>query len=212
MRGASAVHSISPCSTRRGPLSVAVMPSTQRVARLRAAAARMAIDCNRSYAASGIITLSSSSDPAAPQKAMAPSLPITCAATMVTDSAMTGFTLPGMIEEPGCTGGIAISAMPARGPQPSRRMSLAILKSATATDLSAPLALTAESSVDWPLKWLAVSRSGSPVASASPAMTRRANSGWVPTPVPTAVPPRGSSASTPSASPQRCRACSTWPA
>ena len=60
---------------------------------------------------------------------MVASLPITWAATIVTDSQMTGLTLPGMIDEPGCTAGIAISAMPARGPQPSRRMSLAILYS-----------------------------------------------------------------------------------
>ena len=53
---------------------------------------------------------------------------------------MTGFTLPGMIDEPGCTAGIAISAIPARGPHPSRRRSLAILYIETATARSAPLA------------------------------------------------------------------------
>ncbi|MFO0768318.1 MAG: hypothetical protein U0231_16385 [Nitrospiraceae bacterium] len=33
------------------------------------------------------------------------SLPITWAQTMVTDSAITGFTLPGMMEDPGCVSG-----------------------------------------------------------------------------------------------------------
>ena len=33
---------------------------------------------------------------------MVTSLPITCAPTWVTTSGMTGFTLPGMIDEPGC--------------------------------------------------------------------------------------------------------------
>src|SRR6202162_5810458 len=125
--GASAVQSIRPRSTMAGPFSVAVMPSTHWVARLRADDASSAADWSRSYAATGIITLSSSNEPAAAQKAIVASLPITCAATMVTDSQMTGLTLPGMIDEPGCTTGIEISAMPARGPQPSRRMSLAIL-------------------------------------------------------------------------------------
>ena len=36
---------------------------------------------------------------------------------------MTGFTLPGMIDEPGCVSGSASSASPARGPMPISRMS-----------------------------------------------------------------------------------------
>ena len=131
---------------------------------------------------------------------------------MVTDSQITGFTLPGMIDDPGCTAGMAISAMPARGPHPNRRMSLAILCSAIATDFSAALAATVPSSVDCALKWLSVSRKEMPVSSARRAMTREANAGSVPTPVPTAVPPSGSSCSAPPASPQRCRARSAWPA
>ena len=126
---------------------------------------------------------------------MVASLPITCAATIVTDSQITGFTLPGMIDEPGWTSGIAISAIPARGPHPSSRMSPAILYIATAMARSAPLAATTASSVDCALKWLSVSRSGMPRSAASSAITCAGNSGWVPTPVPTAVPPSGSSAS-----------------
>src|ERR1017187_8866289 len=129
MLGASAVQSMRPRSTSAGPFSVAVIPPTHWVARLRADAASSDADWRSPYAATGIITLSSSSDPAAPQNATVASLPITWAATMVTDSQMTGLTLAGMIDEPGCTAGIAISAIPARGPQPRSRMSLATLYS-----------------------------------------------------------------------------------
>src|ERR1700686_1278583 len=44
------------------------------------------------------------------------SLPMTCAAIIVTDSATTGFTLPGMMLLPGCSAGNAISPKPANGP------------------------------------------------------------------------------------------------
>ena len=66
------------------------------------------------------------------------SLPITWAATWVTTSGMTGFTLPGMIELPFWSSGRRISARPARGPEPMRRRSFAIFVSETATVLSAP--------------------------------------------------------------------------
>ena len=46
---------------------------------------------------------------------------------MFTISAIDGFTLPGMMLEPGCTSGRRISASPVRGPEASSRMSLAIL-------------------------------------------------------------------------------------
>ncbi len=39
-----------------------------------------------------------------------------------------GLTLPGMIDEPGSFSGKINSPRPERGPEPSRRMSLAILK------------------------------------------------------------------------------------
>jgi transposase-like protein len=57
----------------------------------------------------------------------ATSLAITCTAIMVSASAWVGFTLPGMIDEPGSLAGITNSAKPARGPQDISRMSLAIL-------------------------------------------------------------------------------------
>ena len=77
-------------------------------------------------ASMGSITFSSKL-PAAPPKAMAASLPMTWALTMHTASGITGFTLPGMIDEPGCRSGMLISRSPARGPEPIQRRSLAIL-------------------------------------------------------------------------------------
>ena len=57
------------------------------------------------------------------------SLPMTRKQTMFTTSGITGFTLPGMIEEPGCFGGRLISRSPHRGPDESRRRSLQIFES-----------------------------------------------------------------------------------
>ena len=125
---------------------------------------------------------------------------------------MTGFTFPGMMELPGWTSGRAISPMPARGPDPSHRRSLQIFIRLTATVLSAPDALTTESMVLWDWKWLVVSEKGMPVRSASLAMTRWANSGCMPMPVPTAVPPRGRMASSSRARWTRSRPNSIWPA
>ncbi len=67
-----------------------------------------------------------SSCPAWAASATAASLPTTWKQTMSSISAITGLTLPGMIDEPGCTGGSVISAIPVRGPLDSRRRSLAI--------------------------------------------------------------------------------------
>src|SRR3546814_10081344 len=59
-------------------------------------------------------------------------LPITCAQTMHTASGITGLTLPGMIELPGCNAGSAISPRPAKGPEFIQRKSLLIFISAQA--------------------------------------------------------------------------------
>src|SRR6185436_3955888 len=56
---------------------------------------------------------------------------------MLVTSGMTGLTLPGMIDEPGCTGGRLISRNPVRGPDDSKRRSLPILASLLATLLRA---------------------------------------------------------------------------
>ena len=54
-------------------------------------------------------------------------LPIVCTQTMHNASTWVGLTLPGMIDEPGSFSGRRSSAKPLRGPEPSRRMSQAIL-------------------------------------------------------------------------------------
>ena len=107
------------------------MPTTQLSAKLTAASARRRIDCSTAFAITGLKTLSSKW-PWLPAKATVVALPITCAQTMVMASAWVGLTLPGMIEEPGSFSGSAISPMPERGPEPIRRMSLAILNSPAA--------------------------------------------------------------------------------
>ena len=74
----------------------------------------------------GIMTFSSSC-PASAAIATVVSSPSAWKQTWFTISAIDGFTLPGMMLEPGCTAGRTISARPVRGPEASSRMSLAIL-------------------------------------------------------------------------------------
>ena len=92
----------------------------------------------------GIITFSSKL-PESPARPIAASLPTTWVQTWIRLSAITGLTLPGMIELPGWTAGSTSSPRPQRGPLARKRMSLAILNSATAAPRSAPLAATAAS-------------------------------------------------------------------
>ena len=66
------------------------------------------------------------------------SLPITSNATWLTTSGITGLILPGMIDEPACTGGRLISPKPARGPDDSSRRSLHVFDSFTAMRFSTP--------------------------------------------------------------------------
>ena len=117
-------------------------------------------------------------------------------ATWVTASGMTGFTLPGMIDEPGCRSGRRISARPVRGPLPIQRRSLAILTSATAS--VAQLARQPR-----PARRARPGRRSGRGASVSgrPSVARRAGRSTAAgeagfgalRPVPTAVPPSGSS-------------------
>ena len=123
---------------------------------------------------------------------MARSLPITWAETCSTTSQITGFTFPGMIEEPFCSSGSSSSPIPARGPEPIRAMSPAILVSETATTRSAPESSTSASR----LACASNASSGAaicfrPVSLRSRARTFSANRGWVFRPVPVAVPPSG---------------------
>ena len=69
---------------------------------------------------------------------MATSFPITCAAIIVNASDWVGFTLPGMMEDPGSLSGIKISPIPLLGPDESIRTSLAIFIKLTATVFNAP--------------------------------------------------------------------------
>src|SRR5476649_1836974 len=57
-------------------------------------------------------------------------------------SAWVGFTLPGMMEEPGSFAGKINSPKPQRGPEPSQRTSLAIFINAQANVFKPPLAKT----------------------------------------------------------------------
>src|SRR2546430_11052042 len=87
----------------------------------------------------------SSKLPCEPAKPMAASLPMTCTATMVRASDCVGFTLPGMMEEPGSFSGSVSSPRPQRGPEASQRISLAIFMSEAASVFSAPEAKTSSS-------------------------------------------------------------------
>ena len=109
----------------------------------------------------------SSKWPCMPPTVIAASFPITCAATWVTTSGMTGLTLPGMIELPFWSSGSAISARPARGPDPISRMSFAILVSETATTFIAAEASTSPSRAAWASNGSAAARMVRPVSSLS---------------------------------------------
>ncbi len=80
---------------------------------------------NRLWAMMGIITFSSSW-PACAASATVRSQPWTWKQAMLSISASTGLTLPGMMLLPGCTAGRRISSRPVAGPLESRRKSLAM--------------------------------------------------------------------------------------
>ena len=138
-------------------------------------------------------TLSSSRLPTPPKppSVMLASLPTTRQATMITLSQITGFTLPGMMLEPGCVAGSTSSPRPQRGPLPIQRMSLAILLRLTAMVLSRPLASTTQSRVACASKWFSASWKPMPRSFERIAHTVRAKRGFALMPVPTAVPPIG---------------------
>ena len=108
---------------------------------------------------------------------------------MVSASAWVGLTLPGMIEEPGSFSGRISSPSPERGPEPRKRMSLAILKSEAATVLSAPDISTIASLAASASNLFGAVTKGRPVISAILAATASAKPLRVLSPVPTAVPP-----------------------
>ena len=102
---------------------------------------------------------------------------MTCVQTWQTASQMTGLTLPGMIDEPGCRSGIRISASPVRGPEPISRRSLQILYRLTAMVRVTPLAATRPSRAPAASKWLGASVSGSRMSLARWSMTAAGEAG-----------------------------------
>jgi len=102
---------------------------------------------------------------------------------------MTGFTLPGMIEEPGWQAGSSISRRPVRGPELKRRRSLQILIRSSARLRSTPDIATIGA-----MLCIAANRSGAMLnfsfsALESSAATIDRYFGWAFRPVPVAVPP-----------------------
>ena len=136
----------------------------------------------------------SSKDPDAPAHAMVASLPMTRAQTMSVASGTTGFTLPGMIDEPGCRSGMCSSPRPVLGPDPIQRMSLLIFVSETAIVRRAPDASTSPSRLACASKWSFASVIGSSVSATISSSTFCGKPAGVLMPVPTAVPPSGTSA------------------
>ena len=100
-----------------------------------------------------------------------------------------GLTLPGMIELPGSLAGSFTSAKPARGPEPSRRRSLAVFIRATARLFRAPERMTSGS---WPARaanLFGAATKGRPDSAAISAAMASAKPFGALSPVPTAVPP-----------------------
>ena len=108
---------------------------------------------------------------------------------MVRLSHWVGLTLPGMIELPGSFSGSFSSPRPQRGPEPSRRMSLAILVSDTASTLSTPDSSTSVSWLASASNLLGAVSNGSRVSLAISAANFSAKPFGALSPVPTAVPP-----------------------
>ena len=117
--------------------SLAVMPWTQFRRRLLTAFSMVKIDVNSAKVMTGSITLSCNW-PADAASVTVRSRPMTRKPVWLTTSGMTGLTLPGMIDEPGCICGRLISLRPQRGPEASSRMSLQILVSLTEVRLRTP--------------------------------------------------------------------------
>src|SRR3569832_2943541 len=109
------------------------MPATHLVANRSEAAVRMVIDSSTADAMTGVMAFSSK-EPPAPLQATVASRPTTSAQTITTISGITGFTLPGISEQPGCRSGKWSSARPAVGPEASQRTSFAILVNEMASE------------------------------------------------------------------------------
>jgi hypothetical protein len=108
---------------------------------------------------------------------------------MVSISHWVGLTLPGMIELPGSFAGSDSSPRPERGPDARKRISLAILLSATASVLSAPEKDTSPSFAASCSKVLGAGSKAKPVISLIARAISAAQPSGALSPVPTAVPP-----------------------
>ena len=97
LRAVAAANVPSACLLR--PSKFGVMPSTHFSLNTLTVLVSSEIDCSRLRAINGMRTFNSKL-PCVPPMVMAVSLPITWAPTCMTTSGITGFTLPGMIDEP----------------------------------------------------------------------------------------------------------------
>src|SRR5437870_3046192 len=148
----------------------------------------------RFVAQSGVITLSSS-PPAAAASAIAWSLAATWKHAIWTASATEGLTLPGMIDDPGSTSGRRSSPRPAAGPEARSRRSKQILPRSTARARSAPEHARIGRKLHVAVTALGAGRRRRPVIRESSRTTRTRKRGCAVSPVPTAVPPRPTAAS-----------------
>ena len=127
----------------------------------------------------------SSKWPVAPPIVTDTVLPMTCAQTIVIASHWVGFTLPGMMLEPGSFSGSSSSPMPVRGPELSSRMSFAIFMNEAASTFSWPASSTCASCAASNSNLFGALTNGRPVNAAIFFATRSANSGCEFNPVPT---------------------------
>ena len=135
----------------------------------------------------------SSKWPEAPAKVRVVWFPKTWVQTMVRASHWVGLTLPGMMDEPGSFSGRDNSPRPDRGPEPRKRMSLAILNREPAMVFRAPWLKTMASWAARASNLLGAETKGRPVMAAILAATSSAKPTGALRPVPTAVPPWASS-------------------
>mmetsp|Transcript_28683 Transcript_28683/g.72021 ORF Transcript_28683/g.72021 Transcript_28683/m.72021 type:complete len:249 (-) Transcript_28683:730-1476(-) len=136
----------------------------------------------------GLKTLSSKC-PLLPPTLIATALPMTCAHTMVIASHCVGLTLPGIMELPGSFSGRMSSPRPQRGPEPRRRMSLAIFIKEHAMVFKTPPHSTTASCAANASNLFGAGVNGSPVVFEISAHTFSSKPMRVLSPVPTAVPP-----------------------
>merc|ERR1712048_1282338 len=121
-----------------------LMPSTQDLAKQVALSPSKRTEDSTFAIITGLKTLSSKC-PCAPPTVTVTWFPITWDATIVIASHCVGFTFPGIIDDPGSFSGRLSSPSPHRGPDPSKRISFAILLRETAVTLQAPESSTSAS-------------------------------------------------------------------